>query len=88
MAMAKPIVSTQIGAEGLPFHNGREIRLADRPEDFACAVVELLNNDSARALMGAAARNRVCTKHSWQAVVSKMEEILEGVAWSGQQVVA
>ena len=88
MAMAKPIVSTQIGAEGLPFHNGREIRLADRPEDFACAVVELLNNDSARALMGAAARTRVCTKHSWQAVVSKMEEILEGVAWSGQQVVA
>ena len=88
MAMAKPIVSTRIGAEGLPFHNGREIRIADLPEDFARAVVELLNNDSARASMGAAARTRVSTKHSWHAVVSTMEEILERVAWSGQRVVA
>ena len=35
MAMEKAIVSTSIGAEGLPVTNGEEIVLADTPESFA-----------------------------------------------------
>ncbi|HEU4433100.1 MAG TPA: glycosyltransferase, partial [Pyrinomonadaceae bacterium] len=41
MAMEKAIVSTSIGAEGLPVTNGEEIVLADTPESFADAVVKL-----------------------------------------------
>lgn len=58
-AMAKPIVSTRIGAEGLDFVDGEEIILADRPEAFARAVADLLRDVSRRRDLGQAARRRV-----------------------------
>src|SRR5262245_49218741 len=39
MAMEKPVVSTSIGAEGLPVDHGSELLIADTPEEFAGAVV-------------------------------------------------
>lgn len=42
MAYAKPIVSTTIGAEGIAITSGKNCLLADSPEDFAKAVVEIL----------------------------------------------
>ena len=88
MAMAKAVVSTPIGAEGLPFRDGREIRIAERPEDFAQAVVELLNNASLRDLMGRAAREKVVSKQSWEAVVAGLREILAQVVSENQAICA
>src|SRR5205807_9483742 len=48
MAMGKPVVSTPIGAEGLPFQDGRQILLAGQPRDFASAVIELLKKPTLR----------------------------------------
>src|SRR5262249_20204722 len=79
MAMAKAVVSTPIGAEGLPFHNGREIQIAEGPEQFAAAVVELLNNIPLRKSIASAARNEVTNNHGWEAVVDRVERILERV---------
>lgn len=85
MAMAKAVVSTPIGAEGLPFRDGREIRIAEQPEQFAQAVVELLNNSPLRNSIAAAARDEVVSHHGWEAVVAKVEQILEHVAWQRRQ---
>ena len=41
MAMEKAIVSTSVGAEGLPVTDGTDLRIADTPETFAAAVVDL-----------------------------------------------
>lgn len=79
MAMAKAVVSTPIGAEGLPFNNGREIQIAERPEQFAGVVVELLNNTALRNSIAAAARDEVANHHGWEAVIERVEEILERV---------
>jgi polysaccharide biosynthesis protein PslH len=76
MAMAKAVVSTTIGAEGLPFRSGRELCIADKPEDFAEAVITLLHDRLLRNSIAAAARKVVVEKHSWDAVVDKMEEVL------------
>src|SRR5262249_61814155 len=46
MAMEKAIVSTHIGAEGLPVRGGEELLLADDPPSFAAAVVRLLRHDA------------------------------------------
>lgn len=40
-----PIVSTYIGAEGLPMTNDENCKIADTPEDFILAVHQLLNNE-------------------------------------------
>ena len=79
MAMAKAVVSTHIGAEGLPFRNGYEIRLEDDPEAFSLAVVDLLQNPSRRTAIEKAARERVVRDHSWESVVDRLEEILARV---------
>ncbi len=78
--MAKAVVSTPIGAEGLPFHDGTEIRIAEHPEVFAESVVELLRNDSLRNEIGNAARQELVSNHSWEEVVTKVEKVLERVA--------
>jgi len=88
MAMAKPVVSTTIGAEGLPFRDRQELRLADKPQDFAQAVCELLSSASLRRSMGAAARERVVSKHGWDAVVDRVEDVLQQVVWSGKRAIA
>lgn len=79
MAMAKPVVSTRLGAEGLPFVSGREILLEDEPEGFARAVSSLLNDSNQRAAMGIAARQKVIREHNWDIVAQKVEQILEHV---------
>jgi len=82
MAMGKPVVATPVGAEGLPFCDGREIRIAEQPEQFAQAVVELLGNPSLRNSVGTLARRQVASQYSWDAVVDRLEEILEQVTRS------
>ncbi|AKJ63901.1 glycosyltransferase [Kiritimatiella glycovorans] len=44
MASGVPVVSTRLGAEGIPLEQGRHALLADRPEEFASAVTELLDD--------------------------------------------
>jgi len=79
MAMAKAVVSTPIGAEGLPFRDGREIRIAKQPEQFARAVIELMNNGPLRNSIARTAREEVVSHHGWEAVVARVEQILEHV---------
>ena len=81
MAMAKAIVSTPIGAEGLPFRDGRELLIAERPEDFVGKAVDLPSNASLRDSMGRAAREEVASNYSWTSAVDRLEQILERAKW-------
>jgi len=50
-ASGTPVVSTTLGAEGIPVESGRHLLLADSPEEFADAVVRVLQDkDLARRL--------------------------------------
>jgi len=64
-AAGKAIVSTRLGAEGLDFVDGEEIILADSPEDFSAAVVDLLENEPKRRALAMAARKRVVERYSY-----------------------
>jgi glycosyltransferase involved in cell wall biosynthesis len=75
-AMAKPIVSTRVGAEGLEFVDGAEIVLADEPSEFARAVADLLADPARRRTMGLAARRRVEIQYSMSALRSALGQAL------------
>lgn len=47
MAYGKCIVSTSIGAEGVPYTHQKNIWIADTPEDFANTIVHLVENPGA-----------------------------------------
>lgn len=77
MAMEKAIVSTSVGAEGLPVSNGKELFLADTPEEFAAAVVGLLTNPTLAKEVGQRARQTVVEKFGWSGVANSFAEICE-----------
>src|SRR5437660_4986520 len=70
MAMAKPVVSTTIGAEGLPVRHGENILLADTAEGFARETIELLRNPARRKQIGLAAHKMVVENYSWASVTA------------------
>lgn len=79
MAMQRPVISTTLGAEGLPVVNEKDILLGDDPEAFAQAVLSLLANPERGAALARAGREKVLRDHSWEQVAARMEEILAGV---------
>jgi polysaccharide biosynthesis protein PslH len=80
MAEGKAVVSTTIGAEGLPVKNEQNIIIADKPEDFAARVVTLLRDASKRHTLGGAARKLVEENYSWKSVARQFAEVLARVA--------
>jgi polysaccharide biosynthesis protein PslH len=77
MAMEKAVVSTTIGAEGLPVRHGTHLLLADAPDDFADSVVKLLQDSATRQKLGRAARELVATKYGWASVARDFASALE-----------
>lgn len=76
MAAGKAVVSTTIGAEGLPVEHGTHLRLADDPEHFAQTVVSLLRQPAERCAMEGAARALVAERFDWSAVGDDFERTL------------
>ncbi len=77
MSVGRPVVSTALGAEGVPVKNRENIAVADDPAGFAAAVIELLGD---KAMYGKIARNAralVEEKYAWARGVEVMEGILE-----------
>lgn len=77
MAMAKPVVSTTIGAEGLPVTDGANVMLADDPATFAARVIGLLQAPAERRRIGAAARSLVVEHYTWDVAARRFSEICE-----------
>jgi glycosyltransferase involved in cell wall biosynthesis len=88
MAMGKPIVSTTLGAEGLPISDGGDISIADSPEVFAKEVCALLRDPQERRRLGSAARELVERHYSWPSVAAEFDDVLRRVAQvsSGREI--
>jgi sugar transferase (PEP-CTERM/EpsH1 system associated) len=80
MSMGKAVVSTTVGAEGLPVTSGNHLVLADDPPSFAGAVVGLLRDAGRRSALEAAARALVVERYDWSAVAGALEKALRRVA--------
>ena len=73
----KPVVSTSIGVDGMPYTHGETIYKADTPSDFARAIVQIIE-DYPRALkVGAAAKDLAERAYSWRAITPHLERLYE-----------
>jgi sugar transferase (PEP-CTERM/EpsH1 system associated) len=77
MAMGLPIVSTTVGAEGLPVSDGAELLIADAPAEFAASVVRVLTDDGFARSLGARAAETVRARHGWEAVAAEFAALCE-----------
>jgi polysaccharide biosynthesis protein PslH len=77
-ACGQAIVSTRLGAEGLPFRDGDHLLIADSPADFAAAVVALLRNPERRAQLGSRAR-AVAAQFDWVDIGQSFTRVIENI---------
>lgn len=71
MAAGVPVVSTSIGAEGLPVTNGEHLLLADDPRTFSDALTLLLRDRTYAQTLARNALQFVREHCSWQAVTAQ-----------------
>lgn len=79
MAMAKPIVSTTLGAEGIEVTDGANILLADAPAAFAGAVERVLDDRFLAARLGHGGRTLVEARYSWEAAGCSLEQFFQSL---------
>jgi glycosyltransferase involved in cell wall biosynthesis len=80
MAMERPVVSTTVGAEGLPVRDGVDAVLADEPQAFADAVVALLRHPARARAIGQEAAAVVRARYGWGAVAADFAAQCEAAA--------
>ena len=78
-AMARPVVSTSLGAEGLESVAGKHLLIADDPAEFAAAVVRILNEPELATSLGAAGRELVSESYSWQGTAKSLAAFFQQV---------
>ncbi|WP_322488670.1 glycosyltransferase family 4 protein [Chloroflexus sp.] len=78
LAMAAPVVSTTMGAEGIPgLRDGEHLLLADTPAAMAAAVNRLVTDRPFAQRLGQAGRAFVCASYDWAQIVPKLEAALQ-----------
>jgi sugar transferase (PEP-CTERM/EpsH1 system associated) len=75
LAVGTPVVATTMGAEGL---EPGIMTVADSPDDFARAVVELMTDPNKRRERALAGRHYVETHCTWEKSLEKLDEVLAG----------
>lgn len=82
-AQGIPVVSTTVGAEGLDVTHREHLLLADSPQEFCDAVVELLEDDSLCESLAANARSYVERRFSFDVLGAKLSQLYQSVSGQG-----
>ena len=77
MASELPVVSTSLGAEGLPLQQGVNGFVADHPRIMAEQIQQLLSDAPLRRAMGRRARETVSVRYSWDQSVTELERLFQ-----------
>lgn len=75
MAMGMPVVTNSIGAEGLIVQSGKELFIADQPQELANITIQLLNNPELRKEVGLRGQRYVRENHDWEKVCSAFDKM-------------
>ncbi len=66
LSMNKPVISTTVGAEGLPLENGIHLLKADTPADFLKAITRVLSDQNLAAELGKTGGRLVREQYGWK----------------------
>jgi glycosyltransferase involved in cell wall biosynthesis len=77
MALGRPVVSTRLGAEGIPASDGENIILADNPDGFVKGIVDLIGDADLYHKIQNNARKLMEEHFAWDKGVARLEAVLE-----------
>jgi glycosyltransferase involved in cell wall biosynthesis len=75
LSMARPMVSTTLGCEGVNVRHGEHLLVADGADEFAGAVIQLLEDRWLAAELGRAGRRRMEEEYSWELAGERLESL-------------
>ncbi len=75
MALGLPVISTTVGAEGLPFQNGSQLLITDEADGMARACLDVIDQQSLAHRLSTEARREVESLYSWQAASSRFIDL-------------
>ena len=78
-ARAMPMVTTTIGLEGIKAQPGKEVVVRDEPDQFAAAVIDLLQDEASQAELANNGRRLVEMCYDWDVVLRGMDVIYQHV---------
>lgn len=76
MAMEKPVVSTEVGAEGLLLTNGLELLIAPNDMTFANDVVTLIQDYELAIRISKLGKERASEDYSWERIRGKLKKTI------------
>ena len=74
-----PLVSTTLGAEGIPVTNRHDIIIADTPEDFANAIIEVVKTPELGKMLSENCYELVSEDYSILTASKQAEDILQSI---------
>jgi len=77
MAMAIPVVTTSLGAEGIPVEDMNNIVIANDPETFVDRIARLFRDDGLYERLSRNSRQLVEKRFSWEKGIDILEQVLE-----------
>jgi glycosyltransferase involved in cell wall biosynthesis len=78
LAEGIPIVSTTLGYEGISVAPGKDILVGDTPEEFATAVLSLLNDVDLATQIAARGRQTVVEKYDYRMACRPLDDVYAG----------
>ena len=83
MAAGRPTVATSPGINGTGAEHERDLIVADRPQDFAYAIVSLLEDEGLWSGYARRGREFVMAHYDWAEMVRSFESFLESIVRQG-----
>jgi glycosyltransferase involved in cell wall biosynthesis len=79
MSYGVPVVASSIAAEGMYLTDGKDVLVADNPDDFCNAVVTLYRNEALWNTISENGINTISQHFSFAAVRAALIELLEEI---------
>ncbi|MGH8800479.1 MAG: glycosyltransferase family protein, partial [Casimicrobiaceae bacterium] len=77
MATGVPVVASRIAAGGVDAVDGEHFVAASSPEEYAAAILRILDDPLERERLAHAGRARMLSHHAWDKSMQRLDAIIE-----------
>ncbi|MBK9053841.1 MAG: glycosyltransferase [Chloroflexi bacterium] len=77
LAQGMPLVTTTLGCEGIGVTHGKDVLIADTPQEFAQAVLRLLDDRELAAELGRCGRELIRHTYDYRAACRPIDELYD-----------